>query len=455
MLSIMLICTVVVTKAQNITGNWSGKLKAGKNVITVVFNVKEKSGVLVSTMDSPDQGVLGIKIDETSFADNELKLDAHTLKILYTGKLNSSADTIKGIFKQGMASFPLVLTRKLIEKKLRIQDPKSFDYKVEDVVFRNHKDGIDLAGTLTLPKDKEVKHVAIMISGSGAQNRDEELLDHRPFLVWADWLTKHGIAVLRYDDRGVAESGGSFAGSTTADFSYDAEAAFNYLKNRKEFRHAKIGFVGHSEGGMIAPMVAARNNKIDFAVLLAGPGVPVDRLLIQQLNDIMKLSGAPDSYIKNELSLTNKILVYLNNNTSVVNESEFKSEFEKFIRKELGDKSSKTDNQINTIVAKYSDKWFRFFATFNPADYLLKVTCPVLAINGSLDCQVKSDDNLNAIDKLLTEAGNKNYRIVELEGLNHMLQKAKTGATVEYRTIEETVNVKALNIVSDWITNLN
>ena len=454
-LLLVFVGTVLTVKAQNITGSWSGKLKAGNNTLTVVFNMKKSDGILKSTMDSPDQGVMGIKIDKTSFVNNELNLNANTYKIFYTGKLNDKADTIKGTFKQGMASFPLVLTRHTIKKITRKQDPVSFNYKVEDVIFKNKRDNINLAGTLTLPKDKKIKYAAILISGSGAQNRDEELFNHRPFMIWADWLTKQGIAVLRYDDRGVAESEGNFSGSTTADFSYDAEAAFNYLKSRKELKHAKIGFIGHSEGGMVAPMVAARNNNIDFAVLLAGPGVPIEKLLIQQKRDMSKLRGVPADYIEKELSLTNKILVYLSNNADVKEESKFKDGLEKVISKELNEKLPEMNADVKKLVAVYSGKWFRFFASFNPDKYLSKVECPVLAINGSLDCQVKSSDNLKAIDKSLTVAGNKNFKTVELEGLNHMLQKAKTGIDLEYRQIEETVNQEALNTVSEWITNLN
>lgn len=461
------IITIIITfltfanvSASGITGDWSGKLKAGNSELTIVFHITSESGVLKATMDSPDQGAFGLAVDKVTFENDKLVLEAKSLGINYSGDFDKKTKTIKGTFKQGMAKIPLTLSNKKIAKLVRPQDPIHFPYHMENVTFRNKKEGINLAGTLTMPKNIKVKYVAIMISGSGAQNRDEEVFEHRPFLVWSDYLTRNGVAVLRYDDRGVGESEGSIRGATTYNFSEDAEAAFNYIKSRNDLKGVKVGYIGHSEGGMIAPLVASRNRSTDFIVLLAGPGVPIDELLIHQNHDVAKLRGATQSYIDSEAKMTKNILGYLkkHNNFDINKDAEFKSDLKDFILKELANGSPEQQNapekMVEQLVNVYSGKWFRYFVNYDPADALEKVKCPVLAVNGELDCQVRSKENLKAIENALRKGGNGKFRAVELKGLNHVLQKATTGCSTEYRKISETVNIEALKLVKDWIIKL-
>jgi len=261
-----------VTVTDDILGIWSGKLDAGGTVLGVVFNVLKEGDAVKATMDSPDQGIAGIEIASVSCSAGNAVFDIKKIGGTYEGKL--SGDTITGTWKQGGAEFPLTLTRKKEAPKVnRPQEPKEpYPYKSENVKFRNEKAGITLAGTLTMPEGDGPFPAVILVSGSGKQDRNETVFGHKPFLIIADWLSKNGVAVLRYDDRGAGESEGDFSQGTTMDFADDAEAAFNYLYSLPIVDKKFAGIMGHSEGGMIAPIVASRNQKIGFAVLLAGPG---------------------------------------------------------------------------------------------------------------------------------------------------------------------------------------
>jgi len=262
---LVLMLAAIGLQAQVITGDWFGLLNVQGTQLKIIFHVEQKSGVLTATMDSPNQNAIGLPIEEASFMNNELFLNAKSMGVSYKGIANKAMDSIDGTFMQGSAKLKLMLARKEKEKKIvsRPQDPKDFPYYNEDIMFKNNSAGIELAGTLTLPKDKKASKIAILISGSGPQNRNEEVVNHRPFLVWSDWLTKQGIGVLRYDDRGVGKSTGSFSDATSADFADDAEAAVNYILSRNDLKNISIGLMGHSEGGMIAPMVAAKNKKVE------------------------------------------------------------------------------------------------------------------------------------------------------------------------------------------------
>lgn len=471
-LFIILMLMATGLKAQQITGDWYGLLDVQGIKLRIVFHIEKHNEVLISTMDSPDQNAAGLPVDETTFTNNEIFFNAKSLGIAYKGIVNRNIDTIQGTFIQGPAELQLILTRNEPVKKMvrRPQDPMDFLYYREDVVFSNAKAGIELAGTLTLPKDKKVKRIVILISGSGPQNRDEEVaaFNHRPFLVWSDYLTRQGIGVLRYDDRGVGQSTGDLSNATTADFSDDAEAALDYLLSRTDLNNVQIGLLGHSEGGMIASMVAARNKNVRFVILLAAPGVPIDQLLIEQMNSAA-LENVPEDIIKLNIATMKRILAYLKENKDVASSGResgkdsddafinglkdiLTEEINKYPREAL--EGASVEEVVNQQLSVQAGKWFRFFATYIPSDYLTKVECPVLAINGTLDCQVKWDSNLGGIEEALRKANNKNFEIVPMEGLNHLLQKANTGAISEYVQIEETINPVALKKVSDWISGL-
>jgi hypothetical protein len=308
---IILLVTLLATltsTAQDITGQWNGVLKVQGTQLRVVFNVTQTDNGFSSTMDSPDQGAKGIPVTNTIFENPKIKFEITNAKIEYDGEL--SGDEVTGTFKQGGQEFPMNLSRKAIEKEIikRPQEPiKPYPYYSEDVVFENTKANISLAGTLTLPKKDGIFPVVILITGSGPQNRDEELLGHKPFLIISDYLTKNEIAVLRYDDRGVGQSTGDFKTATSADFATDVESAIAYLKTRKEIKKNKIGLIGHSEGGLIAPIVALKSKDVNFIVLLAGTGIQGDKLLLLQQELIDKANGVSEAEIEKTIQNNSKV----------------------------------------------------------------------------------------------------------------------------------------------------
>jgi pimeloyl-ACP methyl ester carboxylesterase len=464
LLSLLLTLTIHCVYAQGIINTWYGALNIQGTQLHVVFHISKSGDIYETTMDSPDQHVNGIKTGTTTFANNILTIDAPVLQLKYTGTYLPDSNKINGTFKQGPGSLSLVLTNNKPGEPVtasRPQDPKEFPYKREEVVFANPKGRNQLAGTLTMPVSGMVSKIVVLISGSGPQNRDEEIVqfNHRPFLVWSDWLTRQGIAVLRYDDRGIGKSTGEFGAATSADFADDAEAAVTYIQSRADLKGLSIGLMGHSEGGMIAPMVASRNKAIKFIVLLAGPGLPTAQLLVQQMEDIQRLGNAPADVIK--LSTASNIELYAAmNQYKDLPADQYKAKVDTLLVTQVRKypaaalQGRSVDEVVKTASQQYNSPWFKYFITFNPADYLTKVTCPVLAVNGTLDVQVQSSSNLAAIKAGLTKAGNKKFEIAPLSGLNHMLQQATTGAISEYAKINETVDPIALTKVSAWINQL-
>ena len=448
--------------AKKILGAWNGALDISGMQLRIVFNILEKDGALIATMDSPDQSANGIPTDKVTFENGKLTILASKMGINYTAQLNDDGTKFEGEFKQGGMTFPLNLSREKIEKKVlvRPQEPTEFPYQQEEVKFQNPKGEHHLAGTLTIPTNGKFEKVAILISGSGPQNRNEELLGHQPFLVLSDYLTKNGIAVLRYDDRGVAESEGNFQIATSRDFADDAAAAVAFLKSRKDMVGKQVGLVGHSEGGMIAPMVASENKTVDFIILLAGPGIDIKDLMMLQSSKIaIAEGGTKEEVAANEKTLS-RVFDFIKKNTTLekdelrknllqILEEEYLT-FSDEVKKEIGEKDKYFAGQIDMMITD----WFLYFMRFNPQDYLTKVKCPVLAVNGELDLQVTSKENLEGIRQSLKKANNKNTTIKEFKSLNHLFQKTKTGAPSEYATLEETFNEEVMSFVSEWINNL-
>jgi pimeloyl-ACP methyl ester carboxylesterase len=442
--------------AQSIEGAWYGLLKLPTAQLHLVFHFTKTGDTYTATMDSPDQNANGLPVDKVDVAQNSITITAAKFGITYTGTYLPDSNKIKGTFTQGPGSLPLDLTRTPVAASVekRPQDPTDFPYKQEEVKFTNPKAGDVLAGTLTMPANGKAKKLVILITGSGPQNRNEELVpfNQRPFLVWSDWLTRQGIAVLRYDDRGIAKSTGTFGTATTADFADDVIAAINYIQSRVDLKNLEIGLLGHSEGGIIAPMVAASNKNVKFVVMVAGPGIPIKELMIQQNADHLRLLGAPDTVIalsrRNNTAIYNTVIQYAS-----LPDEEFKQKADSVFYT-IYPKSEQGVKAANESAAQLAAPWSRYFINLVPADYLVKVKCPVLAIDGTLDFQVKGDDNLKAINNALQAGGNKNFETVLLPGLNHLMQKAITGSDVEYGQIPETVNLVALKKVSDWINGL-
>ena len=452
--------------AQDITGQWNGAIEIQGTQLRIVFNIEKNDTGLVATLDSPDQGAAGIATTSTTLEENQLTIVANALGMKYDGELSTDGTAINGTFNQGGMSLPLNLSRKVIEAKpaaKRPQDPTDFPYEQEAVKFKNPVGGHALAGTLTIPKNGAFDKVVILVSGSGPQNRDEEvkIFNHRPFLVLSDYLTRNGIAVLRYDDRGVGESEGNFQTATSKDFAADASAAVAYLASRSDMKGKKIGIAGHSEGGMIAPMVASENQDVAFIVLLAGPGIKIPELLLIQSEKIGRASGVSEATLKTNNLVSTAAYNYLSTTETTdkaVLRTELTSIFKKYINdfsaeelEEIGDQDIFIDSQIDVML----DDWFLYFLKFDPETYLSKVSCPVLAINGELDLQVTARENLASIEASLAKAKNTRVTIQEIPGLNHLFQKTETGAPSEYGQLEETFNEEAMAFVAQWIIGMN
>ena len=355
---------------------------------------------------------------------------------------------VEGTWSQRGNSLPLTLKKTDLQKVAaaapRPQEPKKpYPYRSEDVVYQNKSaPGVELAATLTLPQGKGPFPAVVLITGSGPQDRDEALLGHRPFLVLSDYLTRHGIAVLRADDRGVGKSTGNFSTATTADFATDTEAGIVYLKTRSEINQNKIGLIGHSEGGVIAPMIAARNHDVAFIVMMAGTGVPGDAVLAEQTKLILLADGAAPAEAEKQKEAELEI-------TALVKQENNPAALEKQIREKLSGQF--TEAQLSASAMQMNSPWMRYFITYDPALALSKVACPVLALNGEKDLQVPPKQNLPAIRKALEAGGNKHFEIVELPGLNHLFQTANTGSPNEYARIDETIAPVALETMANWI----
>lgn len=436
-------------KPSDIEGAWKGTLDTGAVQLRVVFHITNTDDGLTATLDSPDQGMKGLPTTSVTRNGSSLKIEVKSIAGAFEGKISSDLSQIDGTWSQGGGSLPLTLKRVRDEAELkdrpRPQNPvKPYPYREDEVSYENKQQNVTLAATFTIPQGKGPFPAVLLITGSGPQDRDESLMGHKPFLVLSDYLTRRGIAVLRADDRGVSKSTGHFSGATTADFSTDVEAGVAYLKTRPEAHPHKIGLIGHSEGGVIAPMVAARNPDVAFIVMMAGTGVPGDQVLPEQVLLLAEASGETKERAEKDSASEREILALVEQD---------KDKDEAALKKDLEDKLAKDSIQaeFGSQVGRITSPWFRYFLTYDPATALRKVKCPVLVLNGEKDKQVSPEQNLPAIRDALTEAGNKNFEIDELPGLNHLFQTAKTGAVSEYAQIDETMSPAAMQKIAEWI----
>lgn len=446
---LFIITTSFSISAQDISGKWNGILKVQGIQLRLVFNISQTEKGYRATMDSPDQRALGIPVTSAKFENSILKLEVSNAGIKYEGTLNKE-NVFIGTFKQSGQSFPLTLTKNKIEKAIvrRPQEPsKPYPYYSEEVKFENTKDNIVLAGTLTLPNKNGKFPAVILISGSGPQNRDEELFDHKPFLVLADYLTKNGIAVLRFDERGVGESEGDFKTATINEFSTDINSVIEYLKSREEIDITKIGLIGHSLGGIIAPKVASQNKDVSFIVLLAGPGINGDELMLSQKAALDRIMGLNEMQIAQRQSLMKGAYDIITK--SDLDNAGLKDSINSFYINKYG--KLFPENQRKKVVEQITSYEVVSLIKSKPSIYLSKVKCPVLAINGSKDFQVPAKENLEAIKKVLEANGNKKVKTVEFDNLNHLFQECETGAINEYASIEQTISPIALKGILNWI----
>ncbi len=444
------------------TSLWEGKLKINSAVSLrlVLKTFNNEDGSLNAYMDSPDQGKNNIPVTSVTMSEDSLKFAVKNIGLTYSGKIIKDSAMVKGVFKQSTLVIPLDLKKieKLVEIKRPQEPAKPYPYNDEEVTFENKEANITLAGSFTYPKEGTKFPAVVLVTGSGAQDRDETLaggINHKPFLVLSDYLTRNGIAVLRFDDRGVAKSKGNFATATTADFATDALAAVEYLKTRKEVDPKKIGVAGHSEGGLIAPMTAANSNDVNFVVMLAGPGLPGKDILLLQGKLIAKADGEKEDKIEKSIRLNEKMYdAVLGEENNEEAAKKLKALYDEFIQTLAGNDKKEAEEKKPTLeqgLKQLTSPWFRFFMKFDPRPVLESVSVPVLALNGEKDLQVPARENLAEIEKALKNGGNKNFKTVLLPGLNHLFQHAKTGSPSEYGSIEETFSPYAMKLMKDWI----
>lgn len=434
-------------------GRWNGEVVL--NGVTLRQGVRFRTAPTgtIGLYESPDQMVSGVPVRGLSREGNALKFSLLGGMLSFSGTLSDDGQSLAGtLAQQGQADMPITFRKAAAAQPAAAKRPQlpiaPFPYRSEEVTFANPAaPGVTLAGTLTLPQGKGPFPAAILITGSGAQDRDETLAGHKPFAVIADHLTRNGFAVLRYDDRGTAKSTGDFSKATSADFATDANAAFAALAARKDISSSKIGFIGHSEGGMVAPIAMASNPKVAYAVLLAGPGTRLDRLMLSQ----QRLIGTQMGRSEADLDKAEPFMAQI---FAAVAKAKDDAETEKAVAAILTPEARAAvgmpaDAPASMLTARLASPWFRYFLNYNPVPNLARIKVPVLAINGSLDRQVPAAENLPAIRK--ATAANKDVTIAELPGLNHLFQTAKTGGLGEYQTIEETFAPAALDLMTAWL----
>ena len=438
---------------------WEGKLIG----IRLVLKVSQDSLTRQqkATYDSPDQGGFDLAVSELIITKDSLKAFSAVIGGGFSGKFNANRSAIEGAWSQAGRSMPLVLKQtEQVKPLIRPQMPKApFPYKEEKLIYFNSDKSIKFGATLTLPASNKPLAVAILITGSGQEDRDESLFGHKLFWVIADHLSRNGIAVLRVDDRGIGETTGDVYSATSADFAKDVLAGISYLKTRKEIDPKQIGLIGHSEGGIIAPLVANQSSDVAFIVSLAGVGIKGSELLKKQLEDSYINQGFDKESVSNLNQLTD-ILIQLNEDHSNTDEIKkaFPGAFEKWRSAQSDDlllksklKGEGSDKNIAALASRMFMPWMRYFIKYDPSTTITKLKTPVLAMNGEKDVQVSASENLAGFKKYLTLAGNKDFKIVSFPGLNHMFQTANTGSPSEYVMIEETIAPAALKVMTDWI----
>lgn len=443
-----------------VVGNWKGKLAAFD--LTIVFNISEKDNKLVATMDSPDQGARGIPCDQVVVNGNAVTISVSMVGGSYNGILSEDKKTIDGKWNQGGGSYDLVVGKEGIpQAKQKPQTPKPpFNYKVEEVEYDNADKSVHLAGTLTSPSNGGKFPAAILISGSGQQDRDETLMGHKPFAVIADHLTKLGFAVLRVDDRGMGKTTGEVEKATSADFAKDVLTSIAFLKTRKEIDQDRIGLVGHSEGGLIAAMVAADNKDIDFMILLAGPGIKGADLLDEQGEQIGLTSGisvaASAAYKPFYRQLIDLSASGLDSASFAAKAREafhaWKAKTDPVLLKEIGFGDRTTSEIIfDNLIPQFASPWMQFFLASDPVPFLERTTAKVLALNGQKDIQVLPVSNTEGIKKALAKSKAPVRDVKILPGLNHLFQKCNLCTIPEYGSLDETFSEDALNEIASWL----
>ncbi len=430
-------------------GDWTGELHIGSMKLTLVLHIVEDPfGKISATLDCVEQNAFGIPIDFFSFKDSKCIFQVSSLQARFEGECQKEENVISGVFYQSGLSLPITFQQGLSKKP-----NLSSAYIEKEVSYKNPSaPDVTLSGTLTLPKGTGPFPTVLLIAGSGVQDRNEQMYGHKPFLVLADHLTRQNIGVLRVDKRGCGKSTGNYALATTEDLATDALAGISYLKSLETVDSTQIGLIGHSEGGLIASMLAAESNDVAFIVLLAAPGVTGEKILLKQGTLVQQLENVPEKYIALENQLRLDMFAILKQDADIVTaEKKLQQACKKYLNSMPNVRKKELEQTLNASIQQMNTPWFRFFLTFDPVSVLQQVKIPVLALNGALDKQVDPKQNLTSITKALEKAGNKEYTIVELPHLNHLFQTSVTGSPSEYPIIEETISPKALHCITDWI----
>jgi pimeloyl-ACP methyl ester carboxylesterase len=437
-------------------GLWQGSLQvAPGSELAVFFELKGQVPALTGTLSVPQQTSQLLPLSSVVLRHDSLLLGSELLHARFAGKFSSDGQQIAGAWFQSGAQLPLTLRRSSEKDKAaaaprRPQLPQApFPYRSEDLTFSNRAGGFDLAGTLTLPAGKGPFPAVVLVSGSGPEDRNETVLGHQPFLVLADYLTRRGFAVLRYDDRGVGQSKGTYKGATTTDFTTDARAALTYLRTRADIRPRQVALLGHSEGGLIGWLAAAQPGGPDLLVSLAGPGLPGDAILLRQQADLARAAGVDSASIGRNFRLHQALFSELHRQPTALPTDQLTAKLLALVQQQQAGAGSEQERQA--VARTYSEPWMRAFLYLDPATYLAKVKCPVLALNGANDLQVAADQNLPAIERGLRAARNPDVTIQTLPQLNHFFQ-TDPAATSRYASIEETFAPSALQIIGDWLS---
>ena len=433
-----------------VEGLWQGAVETHGMRLRFQLHVShDPDGHLIAALDSLDQGVSGLPANRVTLKDPLFHFEIPSVAGVYEGALNSSKNAMNGKWSQTSAD-NLPLDFKRSDQTLELRRPqtpaKPFPYAAEEVAFSSPGTGVTLAGTLTLPKGAGPFPCVLLIAGSGPQDRDESLANHRPFLLLADTLTRKGIAVLRYDKRGIGQSTGNLDAASTLDLAGDAEAALTFLKSRKEINASRIGLLGHSEGAIIAPYLAGHSKDVAWMVLLAAPATNGEQTLLNQSELIGRAGGLSDDQLAASLGFDQAAyaLVLKEKDPAVLSEKLVA------LVKDTGLDSAIPPAALETQLRMLTSPWFRFFLDYDPLPNLKLVKCPVLALYGQKDLQVSSKANMPLLKKVLQDAGNSQADVRELGELNHLFQHAYTGTPAEYAAIEETFSPEALTLLADW-----
>lgn len=450
------LCTAGTALPQNgPAGSWQGLLEVPGAKLNLVIHILPQGDAYTATFDSPDQGAFGIPFAEAEVEGNKVRCAAPAMGVVFEASVEGQA--MRGQWKQGGGAFPLELQRKAggTTANHRPQLPqKPYPYQEREVEIKVN-DEVTLSGTLTLPQSPGPHPATVLVSGSGPQNRDSELLGHKPFLVLADHLTRQGIAVLRYDDRGFAASTGNFATATSAHLADDAEAAFRFLRQQPSIDPAMCGIAGHSEGGLIAPMVAARNPDVAFVIMLAGPAIRGRELLLAQTAALLQSTGAPQDQIDETVALNTQFYDYMLAQPDAATAAAGVDAFAEALLSQNGNQPAGLGKEeLQQVTDALKSPWTYYFIHHDPGANLSQLRIPVLALYGGKDVQVPAQPNSQALEAIFAESGIPHH-IQTFPHSNHLFQTAETGAFSEYAQIQETMAPEVMQTIATWIRNLS